>query len=68
MLTIASLFADPLALGMPGTGFGWKQMLGTVLGLLIAAAGGYVLYRTAQADAADAKANANANEGEDDNA
>ncbi|CAN5745722.1 hypothetical protein BH20CHL1_BH20CHL1_07000 [soil metagenome] len=54
LLTIASLFADPLALGMPGTGFGWKQMLGTLLGLVIAGLGGLVLYRTAQADAADA--------------
>jgi hypothetical protein len=54
LLTIASLFADPLALGMPGNGFGWKQMLGTLLGLVIAGLGGLVLYRTAQADAADA--------------
>ncbi len=63
MLTIASLFADPLALGMPGSGFGWKQVRGTVLGLVISAAGGYVLYWTSQADAADA-ANADADQGE----
>jgi hypothetical protein len=56
LLTIASLFADPLALGMPGTGFGWKQILGTFLGLAIAGLGWLVLYRTAQADAADKKA------------
>lgn len=53
LLTIASLFADPLALGMPGTGFGWKQMLGTVSGLLIAGLGGYILYRTPAQDEAD---------------
>lgn len=62
LLTIASLFADPLALGMPGTGFGWKQLLGTLIGLLISGAGGYVLYWTAQADVADP------NDGEDDSA
>lgn len=45
MLTIASLFADQLALGMPGSSFGWKQLTGTVLGLLIAGTGGYLLYR-----------------------
>jgi hypothetical protein len=33
LLMIASLFADPLALGQPGTGFGWKQILGTAIGL-----------------------------------
>lgn len=36
VLVLASLFADPLALGRPGTSFGWKQMLGTLVGLLIA--------------------------------
>lgn len=65
LLTIASLFADPLALGMPGSSFGWKQMLGTLLGLVISGLGGLVLYRTAQTDAADA---ADANEGGDDSA
>lgn len=65
LLTIASLFADPLALGMPGSSFGWKQVLGTFLGLVIAGLGWLVLYRTAQADATDAKAKEK--EGEDDN-
>ena len=60
MLTIASLFADQLALGMPGTGFGWKQVLGTLLGLVITAAGGALLYRIAQAEASE--------KGEDDSA
>jgi hypothetical protein len=39
LLLLASLFADPLALGEPGTGFGWKQVLGTIAGLGLAALG-----------------------------
>lgn len=45
LLTLSSLFADQIALGMPGTGFGWKQLTGTLVGLLIAAGGGYLLHR-----------------------
>lgn len=45
LLTLSSLFADQLALGMPGTGFGWKQLTGTLVGLLITGGGGYLLYR-----------------------
>ena len=55
MLTLASLFADPLALGLQGTGFGWKQILGTLFGLALSGAGGYVLYKTAEADTRDGK-------------
>ncbi len=44
LILLASLFADPLALGQPGTGFGWKQMLGTVVGAAITF-GGYRLVR-----------------------
>ncbi len=44
LVLLASLFADPLALGRPGTGFGWKQMLGTVIGAAITY-GGYRLVR-----------------------
>lgn len=33
VLTLVSVFADPLALGMPGSGFGWKQITGTLVGL-----------------------------------
>lgn len=44
VILVASLFADPLALGRPGTGFGWKQMLGTLIGLAITY-GGYRLVR-----------------------
>lgn len=39
VLTLTSLFADQLALGMPGSGFGWKQVTGTIVGFLIAALG-----------------------------
>jgi hypothetical protein len=39
LLLLASLFADPLALGQPGTTFGWKQILGTILGLGLAVLG-----------------------------
>jgi hypothetical protein len=45
ILLLVSLFADPLALGQPGTSFGWKQMLGSALGLIIATAGFVVLRR-----------------------
>jgi hypothetical protein len=50
MLTLASVFADQIALGMPGSGFGWKQITGTLTGLLICAAGGYILYRVPAED------------------
>lgn len=50
LLMLASLFADPLALGTPNTGFGWKQIAGTVVGLAIAAAGYRLLRRVARAD------------------
>jgi protein-S-isoprenylcysteine O-methyltransferase Ste14 len=33
ILVFVSLFADPLALGLPNSGFGWKQVVGTLLGL-----------------------------------
>jgi hypothetical protein len=39
VLTLASLFADPLGIGEPGSSFGWKQITGTIVGLLIAGAG-----------------------------
>lgn len=39
VLLLASLFADPLALGEPGTSFGWKQTLGSALGLVLATLG-----------------------------
>ena len=39
VLTLVSVFADPLALGMPGSGFGWKQISGTLFGLALAGLG-----------------------------
>lgn len=36
---LVSIFADPLALGTPHSGFGWKQMLGTAFGAILTAAG-----------------------------
>jgi hypothetical protein len=47
VLLLASLFADPLAIGTPHSGFGWKQVLGTLVGLAITA-GGYLLVRRAE--------------------
>jgi len=40
LLVLISLFADPLGLGR-SSGFGWKQILGVVVGALIIAAGFY---------------------------
>ena len=45
ILFLASVFADPLALGMPGSSFGWKQMLGSAIGLILATLGLVVLRR-----------------------
>lgn len=39
ILLLASVFADPLAIGQPGTSFGWKQITGSLVGLLIAVSG-----------------------------
>lgn len=39
LLALVSLFADPLALGMPNSGFGLKQISGTFVGLAVVAAG-----------------------------
>lgn len=45
VLLLASVFADPLALGRPGSSFGWKQITGTLVGLLIAASGFLLIRR-----------------------
>lgn len=45
LLTLVSVFADPLALGLPHSGFGWKQTLGTIVGLAIAALGLWLTLR-----------------------
>ena len=39
LLALVSLFADPLALGMPNSGFGLKQLAGTIAGLAVAGSG-----------------------------
>jgi hypothetical protein len=45
ILLLASVFADPLALGTPGSSFGWKQMLGSAFGLILATLGFVILRR-----------------------
>ncbi len=44
LLVLISLFADPLGLGK-SAGFGWKQTLGAVVGVLVVVAGAYLLRR-----------------------
>lgn len=45
LLTVISIFADPLALGTPNSGFGWKQITGTVSGIIITVVGLWLTYR-----------------------
>jgi hypothetical protein len=45
VLTLVSVFADPLALGLPGSGFGWKQITGSLVGLVIAGLGLWLMMR-----------------------
>lgn len=51
LLALLSVFAD-VFLGSRGTTFGWKQLLGVVLGVVIAAAG-VVLLRQEDGEYAD---------------
>ncbi len=44
LIFLASLFADQIALGMPGSGFGMKQLTGTILGLGVIG-GGIAIFR-----------------------
>lgn len=49
LLLVASLFADALGLGAAGSDFGWKQLIGTMLGAgccLGGARGWWALSRT----------------------
>ncbi len=39
LLALVSVFADAIGFGAPGSTFGWKQLLGTVLGAIILIAG-----------------------------
>ena len=45
VLALVSLFADPLALGMPGSGFGAKQLLGVLIGLGLVCIAGLIWRR-----------------------
>jgi len=40
LLTLGSLFADQLNLTGGGVGLGWKQLIGVVVGLVLALLGG----------------------------
>ena len=40
LLTVGSLFADQLNLTGGGVGLGWKQLIGVVIGLVLALLGG----------------------------
>lgn len=50
LFALSSLFADQIALGMPGSGFGLKQMIGTVAGILITFGGIQILRRYPASD------------------
>jgi hypothetical protein len=43
-LVLISLFADRMGLGR-SPGFGWRQILGVVVGALVLLAGGYLWWR-----------------------
>lgn len=40
LLTVGSIFADQLNLTGGGVGLGWKQLIGTIVGLVLALLGG----------------------------
>lgn len=48
LLGLVSAFADQIGLGAPGSGFGWKQLLGLVLGVILLVAG-VILLRQGEA-------------------
>ena len=39
IIVLGSIFADDLGLSWGGEGFGWKQLIATIVGLVIIAAG-----------------------------
>lgn len=53
LILVVSALADPLALGMPGSSFGLKQLAGCVLGALIAFGGWRFHRRLDRADTRD---------------
>ncbi len=42
VVVVLSALADPLGLGSEGTGFGWKQIVGVVVGATVMAIGAIV--------------------------
>ncbi len=44
IILLVSLFADLIGIGVPGSGFGYKQVIGTVIGAMIVIIG-FILYR-----------------------
>ncbi len=45
LVVIGAIFADPLGFTWGGDGYGWKQLLATIAGLVIALAGLGLLMR-----------------------
>lgn len=45
ILTIGALLADPLGITWGGDGFGWKQLIAAILGLVLAILGAGLLLR-----------------------
>jgi hypothetical protein len=43
LLVVVSALADPIGVG-EGGGFGWKQAVGVVVGAVLVAVGGWLLY------------------------
>lgn len=45
VVLVLSLFADPIGIGSGGSGFGWKQTAGVVVGAIVALLGLIVFVR-----------------------
>ena len=39
VIVLVSALADPIGIGSDGSGFGWKQVVGVIVGALVAIAG-----------------------------
>ena len=65
LLALVSVFADAVGLGAPGSTFGWKQLLGTVLGVIILVAG-VILLRQPDEEYEDEEYEEEAGEADDD--
>ena len=46
LLVLGALFADPLGISGGGEGFGWKQLIATIFGLVLAVLGAGLLLGT----------------------